>query len=759
MTDRLTQETHCQLPPQKSGAPEQPGGALGQAAGLPQQDEALPLKTDGLTQQTEGLQRQTVALRCQGKRRLLVLSGTSAWAEAQAGEWINALPGDWLWLGDKPQSPLHCAFPALRTLLGREFLHAVFDARQGFHAEALAVLAGTLKAGSWLLMLVPPWQSWAALPDNDSLRWSERDLPVATPNFIRRLQGLIEQDKDVALIAQPNQPSPMPMPMALPVLHPDLPGDPDWPRAATPSQSSSFSPVPTESDWQPKHMLQQQRLLNRLLSSDPGIFVLIAPRGRGKSALAGQLAARWPGRCLVTAPGKVSTAVLEQFAGEQFAFIAPDRLLETPPDHLPAGIDWLLIDEAAAIPTPLLTRLVRLYPRVLLTTTLQGYEGTGRGFLLKFCATLPDATLLTLDEPLRWAADDPLERFTGDALLFADLIPEPGAGDVRYIFPEQADWQHNPSQLSAIYQLLASAHYRTSPLDLRRMMDAPGMHFSAALQGEQVQGALWLTDEGGLSETLSNAVWAGFRRPRGNLVAQSLAAHAGFAEAAQMRSRRISRIAIAPALRRQGVGREMVLRTLDKSAQLDFLSVSFGFTESLWAFWRACGFSLVRLGSQKEASSGCYSAMAMLPVSDRGKTLCTRAVQRLVCDWPWLKKRIDLPGLDFPVVADRRLNDDDWYELAGFAWAQRPLEACVGSLGRLLHHSVFDLALLHGAVEEGVEAAILCERYGLSGRKALLTGWRLEAQQALEALDAPRSQWLKATMTAIRDGASGVSTA
>ncbi|MFU9137867.1 tRNA(Met) cytidine acetyltransferase TmcA [Erwinia tasmaniensis] len=755
MTGRRTPEQHSQMPPEKSGAPGHTDSALRPAKAFAQQDEALQLTTEVLTQQDEALQQHTAQLKRQGKRRLLVLSGAPDWAEAQARQWIKALPGDWLWLGDKPQSPQHCAFSALRTLLGREFRHAVFDARQGFHAEALAVLAGTLEAGSWLLMLVPAWQSWPTLPDNDSLRWSECDSPVAAPNFIRRLQRLIQQDNDVALLCQPDQPSPMPMPMPMPA----LPDGAVCPQATRPSHFSSGSPLPTESDWQPTHTLQQQRLLNGLLTSEPGIFVLIASRGRGKSALAGQLAARWPGRCLVTAPGKVSTAVLEQFAGEQFAFIAPDRLLEMPPDDLPAGIDWLLIDEAAAIPTPLLTRLVRLYPRVLLTTTLQGYEGTGRGFLLKFCATLPDATLLTLDEPLRWAADDPLERFTADALLFADSVPEPGAGDVCYIFPEQADWQLNPSPLPEMYQLLASAHYRTSPLDLRRMMDAPGMHFSAALQGGQVQGALWLTDEGGLSDTLSNAVWAGFRRPRGNLVAQSLAAHAGFAEAAQMRSRRISRIAIAPALRRQGVGREMVLRTLHNAGQLDFLSVSFGFTASLWAFWQACGFSLIRLGSQKEASSGCYTAMAMLPVSDRGRALCTRAAERLARDWPWLKTRMDLPGLDFPVVADRRLSDDDWYELAGFAWAQRPLEACVGSLGRLLDHRVVDLALLHGAVEEGVEAAILCERHGLSGRKALLAGWRRETQQALEALDALRSQRLKAEMAMIRDCSSVVPTA
>lgn len=43
-------------------------------------------------------------------------------------------------------------------------------------------------------------------------------------------------------------------------------------------------------------------------------------------------------------------------------------------------------------------------------------------------------------------------------------------------------------------------------------------------QRNRIAGALWLVEEGGLEPSLSQAVWAGYRRPRGNLVAQSLAA-------------------------------------------------------------------------------------------------------------------------------------------------------------------------------------------------------------------------------------------
>ncbi|WP_149022166.1 hypothetical protein, partial [Salmonella enterica] len=54
---------------------------------------------------------------------------------------------------------------------------------------------------------------------------------------------------------------------------------------------------------------------------------VIAPRGRGKSALAGQFISRMAGTAIVTAPAKTATDILAAFAGERFCFIAPDALL------------------------------------------------------------------------------------------------------------------------------------------------------------------------------------------------------------------------------------------------------------------------------------------------------------------------------------------------------------------------------------------------------------------------------------------------
>ncbi|MEQ4530200.1 MAG: GNAT family N-acetyltransferase [Mixta sp.] len=643
----------------------------------------------------------TAEMQRTGIRRLAVIAGEPAWCRQQAQQWQAMLAGDWLSVSEHNDLGESVAPSALRTLLGQEFHHAIFDARAGFHSEAFAALAGTLSAGSWLLLLTPPWRDWPHSPDRDSLRWSESDTPIITPHFIHHLQHQLAADEQV-LLHQQHQSCRLPQPLTL-------------------------------SDWQPGGAQQQPHLLEQLLQSRAGVYVLTAARGRGKSALAGMLARRWPGRCLVTAPAKVSTEILARFAGDRFAFSAPDALLAaaTPPQA-----DWLIIDEAAAIPAPLLQRLIARLPRTLLTTTVQGYEGTGRGFLLKFCASLPQAHFYQLDEPLRWRQGDPLEAAVNGALLLDEppIGTEITAEGLRVAECERDDAR----RLLALYQLLTSAHYRTTPLDFRRLMDAPGQRFIAAENGrKEMAGALWLVAEGGLTDGLAQQVWAGLRRPRGNLVAQSLAAHAGFPEAAQLLSQRISRIAVAPALRRQQIGSRMIHAARAQTQGLDYLSVSFGFTAELWRFWQRSGFTLARIATQREASSGCYSAMAILPLSAAGERLSQQAQRRLMRDLFWLQPLIDEP-LPLTPDTEQTLEADDWRELAGFAFAHRAFDVSLPALGRLLLETDSAGLALHEAIIRRRPLALLVADFGLSGRKALLAQWRAETRQLMEQLDSER---------------------
>lgn len=136
----------------------------------------------------DALQALTSQMTQEGIRRLLVISGDAAWCRKRAEAIRAALPGDWLWVApDAPAQPC-CTPQALQTLLGREFRHAIFDAWQGFDAAAFAALSGTLQAGSWLLLLMPPYETWESRPDTDSLRWSDCAQPIPTPQFAQHLK-------------------------------------------------------------------------------------------------------------------------------------------------------------------------------------------------------------------------------------------------------------------------------------------------------------------------------------------------------------------------------------------------------------------------------------------------------------------------------------------------------------------------------------------------------------------------------------------
>ncbi len=655
-----------------------------------------------------------------GIRRLVILSGEPHWCHEQALSFTQRYVGDWPWISDFPlvNYPYLQRRPsAVNNLLGSEFRHAVFDATQGLHAEALAAIAGTLAAGSMLVMMVPDWQTWPTLTDNDSLRWSECSHPICTPNFVRHFQQQVTADGDALLLRQHH-------PFSLNAVEPL----PEWQRP---------NGLPTA---------EQQGLLSILSSAEPGVYVLIAGRGRGKSALAGMLANGWSGggECWLTAPSQSSTATLQLWSNGKVTFFSPDGLLERCTSVRPQNVDWLIIDEAAAIPAPVLHQLSAFFPRVLLTTTVQGYEGSGRGFLLKFCASLPEHRVLTLHQPVRWAENDPLERVINQVLLMdaensvmalTETLPTIASIDRQRL----AD---NPELFNQFYGLLTGAHYRTSPLDLRRLFDAPGMSFAVGLNAKKaVVAGLWLVDEGGISPELAREVWAGRRRPRGNLVAQSLAAHGSEYVAPQLRSARISRIAVTFGLRRRGIAKALVTEQVNqaKARGLDYLSVSFGYTDELWLFWQACGFELVHMGSHKEASSGCYSAMALVPFSHQAKGLVMRAKRHFLLNQ--LVSCVKHNHVNNIMPAD--LSDDDWRALAGFAFALRTLDASQISIYRLLRHQKVKCAGLRGILEQQLSPEETVQRLNVSGKRELTKLLREEVVQALTVIDQDRCRYWK----------------
>jgi len=597
-------------------------------------------------------------------RQLIILVGDNATLACQ-WEHFLALKSA-VWIGDvSPHFATQSYFPFSKTknLLGSEFPAIIYDARQGIHLDALAIAAGTLQDGGQLLLLLNHWADLANQPDCDSLRWSGEKYAINTPHFIAFLQEKIAK---YGFPVYQNTPLTLASPR--------------------PQKDRSTHCHPT---------LEQARLLQQMAEAEDEILIITAKRGSGKSALAGlfakqQVAQNQP--VILTAPNKSAVNIFNAFAGAEITFMPPDELSQNLSDAPQQFSNhWLFVDEAAMIPLDILFRLTNAFKRVVLTTTIHSYEGTGRGFLLKFMAKT-DRTLhhFELFTPLRWQTDDKLEAFIDDLLLCdcEDRLPQPpydGALTEQIQISHCEQIPHD--QIESIYGLLTLAHYRTSPLDLRRLLDAPQQQFYLAYAQDALLGCVWAVPEGGMADnTLICQIRRGKRRPRGNLVAQMLCFQAGLEDACALRSLRISRIAVQPNWQQQGLGQRLITKMkqqqIKQQGAVDFLSVSFGYTPELFAFWQKCGFILVHFSESKEASSGCYSVVGLCPLSEVGRAFVQQAEKQFQRNLPLSLHPLAIQFTRTEI--DWALDSMDWQLLNDFADFFLPLSSALPSIRRLM---------------------------------------------------------------------------
>ena len=104
-------------------------------------------------------------------RYLLVLSGDETWGLGLCTSATVLGDSQTLWLSARAPAGCWALEPAkANTLLGSETANIVFDAWSGFHPNAFAALAGTVRAGGLLVLLVPPLARWAYFDDPDYRR-------------------------------------------------------------------------------------------------------------------------------------------------------------------------------------------------------------------------------------------------------------------------------------------------------------------------------------------------------------------------------------------------------------------------------------------------------------------------------------------------------------------------------------------------------------------------------------------------------------
>ena len=581
------------------------------------------------------------------------------------------------------------AFSKATNLLGQEFEHILFDARNGIHLEALAIAAGTLKMGGTLCLVLSDWENLSLQLDQDSLRWNGNQSAIATPNFIYHFKQCIER-------------------YHFPILREE--------------SAVEFPAFFYSNEHHKNATLAQQQIIENILQAEQDIYFLTAKRGRGKSALLGMLVNQIQTPVYLTAPNKSAVHSVIKFSEGEIEFIAPDELaltLQTEPEFSQSA--WLLVDEAAMIPLPLLQEYSQYFQHIVFSTTIHSYEGTGRGFELKFKRKIHRTFQhFELKQPLRWQENDPLEHFIDDLLLL-NAEDEFQQFPFHSHLPYQIREVQKPHHIVEFYGLMTLAHYRTSPLDLRRLLDGENQRFYFAEYQQNLLGAIWALEEGNMADDeLIIQIQQGKRRPKGNLVPQALCFHENLSQACKLRSLRISRIAVQPNWQKQGIGQNL-MKSMENS-EVDFLSVSFGYTDELAKFWQKCGFVLVHLGEHQEASSGCYSAIALKGLSKEGLALVDTAHKQF-------QRNIPLSFHPFAInleqnQLDWQLDEFDWLSLKNFANFHRTLFSSLPAMRRLLK--------LAGKENFPLISAYLTKKQLPINKKKGVECLRLEIKQYLE---------------------------
>lgn len=405
-----------------------------------------------------------------------------------------------------------------------------------------------------------------------------------------------------------------------------------------------------------------------LLEDKRKVLVLIANRGRGKSAALGLGAAGliyMLGResrvsVKVTAPDPQNVAAVFEFAekalrkmkikarleergGTAIALRCKQGWIEycSPYRLIHEKADVALVDEAAGIPVPLLFKIMKTFRKVVYSSTIHGYEGAGRGFGLRFLKSLReekgiDLVKVELKEPIRYAPDDPIEEWLYDTLLLNAEPPQlteaersVAFGQCIYEEPDLDSWflGEEEEKLREFIGIYVFAHYRNRPDDIELLGDAP--HHKARVlkhpSGKAVV-ALHLAEEGVMPDEEVEKVIGGYKPP-GNIIPVCVARYyTPYNNFVKLRGLRIVRIATHPELIGRGLGSK-ALNELCKEAKgkgYEWIGAGFGGSRELLSFWVRNGFVPIHISPTRNMVSGEFSVVVVKPLTARARKLVER---------------------------------------------------------------------------------------------------------------------------------------
>ena len=395
---------------------------------------------------------------------------------------------------------------------------------------------------------------------------------------------------------------------------------------------------------------------------------LTAARGRGKSAALGiSLAAAVAygySNIFITSPSPENLKTLFEFVFKGFDALGYEEHLDydilqsSNPDFQKAvvrvnifrdhrqTIQWILptdhqvlsqaellvIDEAAAIPLPVVKKLLGPY-LVLMASTINGYEGTGRSLSLKLMKQLREQSTkgeigeisvgrdgketkklegqksqlsrslreITLEEPIRYSQGDPVESWL-NKLLCLDCCtpknkrvqngcPHPSKCELYYVTRDTLFSYHPVSEqfLHSMMSLYVASHYKNSPNDLQLLSDAPGHHLFVLLAPQESQNTLpepicvvQICLEGSIAKGSAMASLARGVRNNGDLIPWVVAQQFQDDDFASLSGARVVRIATHPDYIGMGYGKR-AMEQLEAYYKGDIVSLNEGVVDEVTA--------------------------------------------------------------------------------------------------------------------------------------------------------------------------------
>uniref|UniRef100_A0A8C2ZBY4 RNA cytidine acetyltransferase n=1 Tax=Cyclopterus lumpus TaxID=8103 RepID=A0A8C2ZBY4_CYCLU len=265
--------------------------------------------------------------------------------------------------------------------------------------------------------------------------------------------------------------------------------------------------------------------------------------------------------------------------------------------------ELLVIDEAAAIPLPLVKNLLGPY-LVFMASTINGYEGTGRSLSLKLIQQLRQQSAasqqislgldseqmdgltavhlslftarslheVSLQESIRYAPGDAVEKWLNDLLCLDCMnIPRlisgcslPQTCDLYYVNRDTLFCYHKASEafLQRLMALYVASHYKNSPNDLQLLSDAPAHHLFCLLPPvpptqnslPEVLAVVQVCLEGEISQqSILNSLSRG-KKASGDLIPWTVSEQFQDPEFGSLSGARVVRIAVNPDYQGMGYG-------------------------------------------------------------------------------------------------------------------------------------------------------------------------------------------------------------